>query len=220
MPKVKLPRKSTNIDMTAMCDVAFLLLSFFIMATKQKPPEAVAVKTPSSIAKEVVKDKAVLWTVSPDDRVFLMIGDDKRKGEILAKVNEIKALGLSPAELTKLGKMEYIGVPFNQIKSALSTDIPADKMAGIPCKDSANEVKDWMNAVMWSYTGVAKSDFNLLVKGDQNSKYPSFKNLIEAFQANEQLRFKLVTNPEGAPPTNTEFYKNVILKGGGNNEEK
>ena len=31
MPKVKLPRKSTIVDMTAMCDVAFLLLSFFIL---------------------------------------------------------------------------------------------------------------------------------------------------------------------------------------------
>ena len=29
MPKVKIPRKSTAVDMTAMCDVAFLLLSFF-----------------------------------------------------------------------------------------------------------------------------------------------------------------------------------------------
>ena len=40
MGRAKLPRKSTNIDMTAMCDVAFLLLSFFILATKFKPPEA------------------------------------------------------------------------------------------------------------------------------------------------------------------------------------
>ena len=38
--KVKIPRKSTNVDMTAMCDVAFLLLTFFILATKQKPPES------------------------------------------------------------------------------------------------------------------------------------------------------------------------------------
>ena len=39
MPNVKLPRKSTAVDMTAMCDVAFLLLSFFILAAKFKPPE-------------------------------------------------------------------------------------------------------------------------------------------------------------------------------------
>ena len=37
MARAKIPRKSTNIDMTAMCDVAFLLLSFFILATKFKP---------------------------------------------------------------------------------------------------------------------------------------------------------------------------------------
>ena len=44
MPKAKLPRKSTHIDMTAMCDVAFLLLTFFMLATKFKPEEPVVVK--------------------------------------------------------------------------------------------------------------------------------------------------------------------------------
>ncbi len=48
MGRAKLPRKSTNIDMTAMCDVAFLLLSFFILATKFKPPETLTVETPNS----------------------------------------------------------------------------------------------------------------------------------------------------------------------------
>jgi biopolymer transport protein ExbD len=36
MPKVKMPRKGTTVDMTAMCDVAFLLLTFFMLATKFK----------------------------------------------------------------------------------------------------------------------------------------------------------------------------------------
>ena len=33
MPKVKIPRKSTAVDMTAMCDVAFLLLTFFMLTS-------------------------------------------------------------------------------------------------------------------------------------------------------------------------------------------
>ena len=41
MPKVKVPRKSTNIDMTAMCDVSFLLLTFFMLTTKFKADEPV-----------------------------------------------------------------------------------------------------------------------------------------------------------------------------------
>ncbi|NNU63679.1 biopolymer transporter ExbD, partial [Ochrobactrum soli] len=57
MARPKIPRKSTNIDMTAMCDVAFLLLSFFILTTKFKPAEAIAVVTPSSVAAKVAPDK-------------------------------------------------------------------------------------------------------------------------------------------------------------------
>ena len=53
MGRAKLPRKSTSIDMTAMCDVAFLLLSFFILTTKFKPAEAIAVTTPNSVAAKV-----------------------------------------------------------------------------------------------------------------------------------------------------------------------
>ncbi|RPI68323.1 MAG: biopolymer transporter ExbD, partial [Ignavibacteriales bacterium] len=41
MPKVKVPRKSTLIDMTAMCDVAFLLLTFFMLTTQFKSDESV-----------------------------------------------------------------------------------------------------------------------------------------------------------------------------------
>ena len=57
MPKVKIPRKSTSVDMTAMCDVAFLLLSFFILTTKFKPSEALKVTTPSSVATKIAPDK-------------------------------------------------------------------------------------------------------------------------------------------------------------------
>ena len=65
MPKVKMPRKSTNVDMTAMCDVAFLLLTFFMLATKFKPEEPVTVVTPNSISEIPLPDKDIatvqLW---------------------------------------------------------------------------------------------------------------------------------------------------------------
>ena len=64
MGRAKLPRKSTNIDMTAMCDVAFLLLSFFILATKQKPPEAVTVQAPTSVQSKAAPEKSILITLN------------------------------------------------------------------------------------------------------------------------------------------------------------
>jgi biopolymer transport protein ExbD len=211
MPKVKIPRKSTNIDMTAMCDVAFLLLSFFIMATKQKPPEAITVQTPSSISMEVAKEKAILVTLNKEGKVFLMLGDKTKKNEILEEMNTYKQLQLSPAEMTKLKAADFIGVPFAQLKSALDTDIKPELMPGIPCGDSAtNELREWMRVVTNAYQGSKKEDFELLVKGDNLAKYPVFKNIIDAFQANNQLRFKLVTNPEGLP-SETEYYKNHVI---------
>ena len=202
MPKVKLPRKSTVVDMTAMCDVAFLLLSFFILATKTKPPEAVAVVTPSSVSTKIAKEEAILVTLTKEGKVYLMLGDKTKKGAILDDINTTKALGLSPAEMTKLKKTEFIGLPFNKIKSMLQLSEAMDpkKMDGIPIGDSTNnELSDWIGAVVRSYAGENMDNMNLLVKGDNDAKYPAFKNIKESFKKNDIFKFKIVTNPEGVP---------------------
>ncbi|MEO6732866.1 MAG: biopolymer transporter ExbD [Ferruginibacter sp.] len=202
MPKVKLPRKSTAVDMTAMCDVAFLLLSFFILATKTKPPEAVAVMTPSSVSNKIAKEEAILVTLTKDGKVYLMLGDKAKKEAILEDINTTKALGLSPAELTKLKKMEFIGMPFNKLKSMLQLSEPMEprKMDGIPTGDSTNnELTDWIGSVVRSYAGESMDNLNLLVKGDNAAKYPAFKNVKQSFKKNDIFKFKIVTNPEGVP---------------------
>jgi biopolymer transport protein ExbD len=202
MPKVKLPRKSTAVDMTAMCDVAFLLLSFFILATKTKPPEAVTVMTPSSISTKIAKEEAILVTLTKEGKVYLMLGDRAKKQAIIEDINTTKALGLSPAELTKLRKMEFIGMPFNKIKSMLQLSEPMEprKMDGIPTGDSSNnELTDWIGSVVRSYAGESMDNLNLLVKGDNAAKYPAFKFIKESFKRNDIFKFKIVTNPEGVP---------------------
>src|SRR4051812_43287021 len=124
MPRAKIPRKSTIIDMTAMCDVAFLLLSFFILATKQKPPEAVTVVTPSSVSTKVAKEEAILVTMTKEGKIYLMLGDKSHKNDILDNVNKNKQLGLNAQEMAKLRNTEFIGVPFAQLKSYLDMPTP------------------------------------------------------------------------------------------------
>src|SRR4030095_16514744 len=101
MGRAKLPRKSTNIDMTAMCDVAFLLLSFFILATKFKPPEALSVITPSSVSTQVAPEKyVVLVTIDKDGKVYLSVSDANmsEKKEMIESINTSKNIGLSEAQ--------------------------------------------------------------------------------------------------------------------------
>ncbi len=208
MPKVKIPRKSTAVDMTAMCDVAFLLLSFFILATKQKPPEVLSVQTPSSVSATVAPDKAILVTLTKDGRAFLMLGDDTKKADILANVNLTKGLGLSPSELAKWSKQPFIGQPLNQIKPMLASNAEPDaaKLPGIPTDTTNNEMTDWIRSVSNIYAGGDATALQkmLLVKGDNNAFYPAFKQIKEAFKKNEIYKFRLVTNGQ-APPAGSEL---------------
>ncbi len=203
MSRAKIPRKSTNIDMTAMCDVAFLLLSFFILATKTKPPEAVAVVTPNSVSTKVAKDESILITLTKEGKVYLLLGDKAHKNGIIDDINTTRSLGLTAAELTKLKKADFIGVPLAQLKSFLDRAEPLApaQMPGIPCVDSTNnEMVDWMRSVTNAYKGENMDNLNLLVKGDNAAKYPVFKNIKEAFKKNDIYKFKVVTNSEAPPP--------------------
>jgi biopolymer transport protein ExbD len=209
MPKVKIPRKSTNVDMTAMCDVAFLLLTFFILATKQKPPEVLAVTPPSSISSKAAPDKSILITLTKEGKVFLMLGDDTKKAEIIDNVNLTKNLQLSGGELAALKKQEFIGLPFSQLKASLQPgkNIPATEMPGIPTDSTNNELVDWMRSVTNVYAGgdQKKLEEMLLIKGDNSALYPIFKNVKQAFKKNEIYKFRIVTNSENVP-VGSELY--------------
>lgn len=210
MGRAKIPRKSTIVDMTAMCDVAFLLLTFFILATKQKPDEALAVVTPNSVSSKVAPDEAILFTLTPDNKVFLVLGDETKKGDVLQDFNQVNGLGLSAAEVNKWAKKPFIGLPLNQIKSylALAEDPKPASMPGIPIDTANNELIKWVKSISNAYAGGDQNALQdmLLVKGDGAAKYPAYKQIKEAFKANDIFKFRVVTNGEQVP-VGSELYK-------------
>src|SRR5450432_3474459 len=211
MGRAKLPRKSTNIDMTAMCDVAFLLLSFFILATKFKPPEALSVVTPSSVSTKVAPEKdVVLITIDKDGKVYLSVSDANvpEKKEMIDALNTSKNIGLTDAEKANFVNIPnaYIGAPFAQLKSYLDKN-PADlahvNKPGIPAVDSTNnEMVDWFKAAQDAFQG---KKMNILVKGDDASKYPALQGVIIALKKNDLMKFQVVTSPVPAP-VGSELY--------------
>jgi len=197
--------------MTAMCDVAFLLLSFFILATKFKPPEALSVVTPSSVSSKVAPDKnVVMVTMDHEGKAYFSVSDGNvnEKKDIIDAINTSKNLGLTDAEKKNFyaNPSSYVGVPFSQLKSYLDLNIEqvkGFKQPGIPVQDSTNnELIDWMRAAVTVSAdgGFNGGHMNILVKGDDAAKYPSFQGVIYAFKKNDQLKFQLVTNPVAAPP--------------------
>ena len=217
MPKVKVPRKSTNIDMTAMCDVAFLLLSFFILTTSFKPDEALSVQTPKSVSTKTVEDKnVVLITMDKEGKIYFSVSDKNpsEKEAVIDAVDELKSLGLSAAEKAAFKKGgSFVGVPFGMLKSYLQLSpeqMKSYKAPGIPVTDTLNnELVIWMRAANTAFAG---DKMNLMVKGDNEAKYPSFKGVIDAFKKNEIFKFQMITDPENVP-AGTDLYRTNMNKG-------
>jgi biopolymer transport protein ExbD len=215
MGRPKIARKSTNIDMTAMCDVAFLLLSFFILTTKFKPSEAVPISTPNSVANKIAPETdVVMISLNKDGKVFLSVGDSQRdkakKEAMLNSLNQRFNLGLTSNEIAALKKAPFIGVPISQLKqqSHLSTEqMNGNTLPGIPSQDSANnQMIDWIAAAVTAYQG---EKMNLILKGDNVAKYPVFKNILTAFKKNDQFKFQMVTNPQSVPQ-GTDLWKDNV----------
>lgn len=210
MARPKIPRKSTTIDMTAMCDVAFLLLSFFILATKFKPSDAVPISTPSSVAAKVAPDKdVVMISLDKDGKVFISMDDKQIKATIADALNTTKNLNIDKAAFVNA---QFIGAPFSQLASFLKIpeeDRKSATLPGIPVdstKGGGNEMVEWMRLIHDAYFGKTA---NLLLKGDNLATYPSFKGVIDAFKKNDFLKFQMVTNPETIP-MGSELWKNNL----------
>jgi biopolymer transport protein ExbD len=206
MGRAKLPRKSTNIDMTAMCDVAFLLLSFFILTTKFKPSEAIEVVTPKSVSSKVAPQKDfVQIIIDKEGKVFLTMDDQAKKEQIATALNNSRNLGL---DVNAFRNAEFIGAPIGSMASFLKLPPEQKKgplLPGIPVKDTANnELTEWMRLIKEAYMG--QKEPALLLKGDNLAKYPAFKAVIDAFKKNDMLKFQMVTSPEGAP-AGTDLWK-------------
>jgi biopolymer transport protein ExbD len=210
MPSVKIPKKSTFVDMTPFVDVAFLILTFFIMATKFKPPEPVEVNTPKSVStQELPESNAVLITIDKEGKVYFTVLSEKDRSiydEVINSVNSARNLGLTDAEKVNYRKTYLVGVGFGQLKQLL--DLPADqqknlKQPGIPVDTTGGDLTYWVQAAKSAFAGTR---LQYMIKGDNNSKYPVFKNVIEGLKKNDVYKYNLITAPEDAP-AGTELYK-------------
>jgi len=84
-PGVKKGKKlSTRVDLTPMCDLGFLLITFFIFTTTMSQPTAMRLFLPKDVDKpeeqNKVKESAVLTLIpSKDDRIYYYEGSDPSK---------------------------------------------------------------------------------------------------------------------------------------------
>lgn len=210
MAKVKMSKKSTRIDMAAMCDIAFLLLTFFIMTSTARLPEPVEITTPASTVQIKLPDvNLATVTVAKGSTYFGAIGQDVRK-LMLEKMGEKYGIQFTEEEKQRFSVIESFGVDIRGLKSLIALD-GGDRMkpgvqAGIPFDSINNQLGDWIqsareaNAQLLVEKDVPnkdRRDIDIAIKGDANEEYPTIKRVIDILQSKKKNNFYLVTGLRG-----------------------
>lgn len=116
MPKVKVKRKSTAIDMTPMSDVMVLLLTFFMLTTTFIQKEPVQVVTPASVSDIKIPETNVLQIlVDKSGKVFLSLDKQEDRMAVLQKVGEAYGVTFTDEQIQKFKLINSFGVPIEQM---------------------------------------------------------------------------------------------------------
>lgn len=200
MARVKPKRHGVVTDMTAMCDVAFLLLTFFILTTQFKKPDVEQIKPPSSISEKLLPDASLMTiNATPDGKFYFQPVDNKSERlQLLEKMGEKYGVTFDNNQKVAFQRVQAIGVPMNQLKSYLS--MPEDEQknfkspTGIPMDSTNKQLTDWVQQSL-----SVNPAYKLAVKGDVTTQYPKVKSLFEGLRDIKFLNFWLITSQEGKP---------------------
>jgi len=181
--------------MTAMCDMAFLLLTFFMLSTKFKPNETAVVDIPSSVS-EVKMPESDLFTVSVEKNgtVYFGVDEPATRLAMLQGMSDKYQIKFSAEEQQQFAQIEAFGTPLASLKSilALSAEQRSNlQMPGVPVDSSANELKDWISlAIANNPSG------KIAIKGDKDTDYKVVERVIAILQEQNINKFNLVTTLE------------------------
>jgi biopolymer transport protein ExbD len=205
MAKVKMSKKATSIDMTAMCDVAFLLLTFFILTATAKAPEPLPVDTPSSTVQTKLPetDLATLTVGKSEGKEQVFFGVKGR--DVRIKTLELMAqkynLTFTEDELKQFSLVDEFGVPIEAMKQLLAMKgadrAKAGIQPGIPCDSINNQLKDWIYTARQANIEVADKELQFAIKGDAKEEYPQIKKVMDILQDQKINSFNLVTGLRG-----------------------
>lgn len=193
-------KKSTSTDMTAMCDVAFLLLTFFILTATAKVPEVMPVDTPQSTVQTKLPEKDLATLTVGNGKVFFDVKGKDVRVRTLELMGQKYGLTFSEDDQNKFAIMESFGVPVQNLKQILDMH-PSErrnvKQPGIPKDSLDNQLADWVQNARIANIELHDKELELAIKGDAKEEYPVIKKVMDILQDQKINSFSLVTGLRG-----------------------
>lgn len=199
MGKIKVKRSTPLTDMTAMCDVAFLLLTFFILTATARQPEPMPVDMPASTVQIKVPDTDLgTITVGDGGKLFFGVAGPDIRMNMLDRMGEQYGLTFTPEERQRFSLIDGFGVPLSQLKQLIAMDntqrIESGIQQGIPADSTDNQLKEWILAARKATAEINDKQMRIAIKGDKEEEYPAIKKVIDILQDQKLNKFSLITS--------------------------
>lgn len=209
------------LDMTPMVDLAFLLVTFFMLTASFRMAEPVTVDPPSSIGQIMLPDNHIMVTVDKDGKLFFGISNAAAKTAALRRMSEKYKIAFTEEQVKKFGGLPSIGVELKDLPKYIDT--PESKRMtfkpqnGIPLDSLNNQLRDWISfggaEAVKIYNDAkekaksANQEFKAekpryAIKCDSKTKYIFVKDIVEVFTKLKIYQFNLITGLEANPNDN------------------
>jgi biopolymer transport protein ExbD len=214
MPKIKMPKSNPSLDMTPMVDLAFLLVTFFMLTASVRVSEPVVVDTPSSTSEKLLPENVLLVSIDRFGKAFFNISNPQVRISTLERMGEQHKIQFTDVEKKRFGAMTSIGVPINNLKDYINLDDTQRqklKSPGIPIDSLDNQLGEWIQFGRIEAAKQAKQEkdkaeaagrefkyepMRFAIKADGAANYIAVKDIIKIFTDKDIYRFNLITNLE------------------------
>lgn len=206
------------LDMTPMVDLAFLLVTFFMLTASFRMAEPVIVDPPSSIGQVDLPDNHIMITIDDKGRSFFGISNSTAKMNALREMSKRYKVKFTEAQIIKFSGLPSIGVDLKDLPKYI--DAKEDDRSkfkpqkGIPMDTITpnNQLKDWISiggteAVrIFESAKIKAKESNTEFKSEKpryaikcasKTKYINVKNVIKTFTDLKLYQFNLITSLEG-----------------------